>query len=484
LHAVDASLTGATAGRELFAYVPSGVITGPSGTPSVDGIAALADPNRRHYFYVNATPRDFDVDFSRTQPIASPPAAPDWRTLLIGGLGKGGRSYYALDVTDTNTMAAQTEEQLATRVLWEFTDPEMGFTFGDPIVVKTRKYGWVAIFTSGYNNNSGKGYIFIVNPRTGALIERIGTGVGSATEPAGLAWANTFIPDRTDGTADAVYAGDLLGNLWRLDLTKTDAGNYTFSPVGDPQDPEPTTPATPIARLIDASSGNPQPVTTRPLIVVARGSNKRIVTVGTGRLLDSSDISSTQPQDFYSITDGFGATFGRSLPTGLSYPVTRDNLVPNTDPTQGVSVGSDKVGWYLPLGARSAAGSQAWRLILNYASLSGTLLFSTDLPGGGRSCSPSGVSRLYALNAESGRTALSLSDVGSNATAFGVATGNDPLIAGIEFNRRIIGSQIVSVNGQGVGISSDAGGGNTGTNLGGLGGGAQRINWRELPVTD
>ena len=34
-----------------------------------------------------------------------------------------------------------------------------------------------------------------------------------------MAHVQAFLLDRTDGTADTVYAGDLLGNLWRLDLT-------------------------------------------------------------------------------------------------------------------------------------------------------------------------------------------------------------------------------------------------------------------------
>ena len=90
---------------------------------------------------------------------------------------------------------------------------------------RRKKYGWVVIFASGYNNADGKGYFFIVNPRTGALLEKIGTGAGSTGDPAGMAHVQAFLLDRTDGTADAVYAGDLHGNLWRLDVTAS-SGAY------------------------------------------------------------------------------------------------------------------------------------------------------------------------------------------------------------------------------------------------------------------
>jgi hypothetical protein len=65
-------------------------------------------------------------------------------------------------------------------VKWEFTDATMGYSYGAPMVVKTEKYGWVVILTSGYNNSDGKGYLYIVDPRTGALLEKMGTPTASS----------------------------------------------------------------------------------------------------------------------------------------------------------------------------------------------------------------------------------------------------------------------------------------------------------------
>ena len=104
------------------------------------------------------------------------------------------------------------------------------------------------ILASGYNNADGKGYFFIVNPRNGALLEKIGTGAGSTGDPAGMAHLRAFLLDVTDGTADTVYAGDLHGNLWRLDVTAS-SGGYP-APVK-------------LAQLTD-SAGVRLPVTSRP----------------------------------------------------------------------------------------------------------------------------------------------------------------------------------------------------------------------------
>ena len=52
-----------------------------------------------HKFYVNATPRAWDIDFANTNTATPPQTGNDWRTILVGGLGAGGRAVYALDVT-------------------------------------------------------------------------------------------------------------------------------------------------------------------------------------------------------------------------------------------------------------------------------------------------------------------------------------------------------------------------------------------------
>jgi type IV pilus assembly protein PilY1 len=342
LHAINGTMGNAESGTEVFAYVPGSVIVGPSGSPTTTGLQTRGDPDFTHRYFVDGNVATFDIDFGRTQGGSGT----DWRTILVGALGKGGKSYYALDITDPPAAGA-TEANIAAKVLWEFTDPDLGFTYGEPVALKTRTHGWVLVFGSGYNNSTGRGYFFIINPRTGALIKKLDTGEGSASNEAGLAHVQGFILDRTDGTADSLYAGDLLGNLWRVDLTDS-ASNY----------PAPLL----IARLTNAS-GDALPVTSRPLVVVQPVTNRRWVVVGTGKFLGAGDSGSGQSQAFFAIMDGKGLRFNSAalLPTGMSFPLGRSKLRELTDLTKKVTLDtSTEIGWWFDLGKDAGLG---WRVI-------------------------------------------------------------------------------------------------------------------------
>ncbi len=449
LHAVYGALTGSTAGTELFAYVPNLLFQGPTATPAVNGLQAVGDPDFAHHAMVDASPVSFDVDFGRT--VGG--TGTDWRTVLVGGLGKGGKGYYALDVT--NPAGMTTESTAAAKVLWEFTNADLGYTFGEPAMVKTAKYGWVLVFASGYNNADGIGYFFIVNPRTGELLEKVSTGAGGSGVDAGLAHVQAFVLDRTDGTADSVYAGDLLGNLWRLDLRGT--GAY----------PAPLK----LAELQD-SSGNGLPVTSRPLVMVQPGTNVRYVTVGTGRMLASSDTSSTQSQAFFAVMDGTGLAPGTSarLPSGVSYPIRKANLQELTDLTKKSTVDpANYVGWWF--GTGTGSGGLGWRITVEPTGFNGIVAFTSMLPSGDV-CSPSGTSRVYAVDLGTGQSKLTDSS-GNTAAYLSTVAG---VVGDLRFYsvsgkpRLIAGSDKGEVKNQN---------GNWSTGLG-----VRRLNWRELPLAD
>ncbi len=466
LHAIHGDMTGSNAGNELFAYIPSALFQGPNGTPNVDGLASLGNPTFVHHYMVNASPNVYDVDFGRVPNAsgAKQTGTADWHSVLIGGLGKGGKSYYAIDVTDPVGASSGGESTVAGKVLWEFSNSALGYTFGDPIVVKTQKYGWVVILTSGYNNTDGKGYFFIVNPKTGALLEpAIGTGVGTTSAPAGMAHANAFVVDSTDGTADAVYAGDLLGNLWRLDLTTT-SGNYA-APLN-------------IASLAD-SSGNAQPVTSRPLIEVHPKTKKRYVMLGTGKLLDDSDISSTQVQTYYMISDGTNAKFNSStdLPTAtptVTFPITRSNLTANSNPLNGIPTvnANTPMGWYEDLGAGS--GNIARRVISDSSTLGGSVAFSALLPKNDDPCSQSGSSTIYGRDFASGKTTL-VTTTGTTSTA----------TATVDAGGNVTDLRNLSVDGKGRLIScTDTGKCKNVDTSTPAALSLRRLNWRELQLVD
>jgi type IV pilus assembly protein PilY1 len=205
LHAFDA-----IAGSESWAYAPLSLLP---------KLYKLADPSYQHQYYVDGTLTIGDANIS------------GWKTILVGGMNAGGTGYFALDVTTPGSPT----------VLWEFTDANMGNTYGNPVITKLPDGTWVVVVTSGYDNCSrpaipsnpkvaadycalsgsgdGRGYLYVLDAGTGALKFKISTGSGSNANPSGLAKIANWVDDPSgDNTTRYVYGGDLNGDLWRFDL--------------------------------------------------------------------------------------------------------------------------------------------------------------------------------------------------------------------------------------------------------------------------
>ena len=316
LHAFDSET-----GSERWAYVPTAVIP---------NMVKLADATygANHQFYVDG-PITVGDAYDGT----------NWRTVLVGGLGSGGRAYFALDVTDPANPKA----------LWEFgtsQDADLGYTYGNPILTKRMSDGrWVVLFASGYNNTlgDGKGRLYVVDAFTGAKLQEIITD-NSINDPnvSGIAkTANWVLSTLVDNSTQYVYGGDLGGSLWRFNLT-----------AGSSQ----------LLGRTSSTAGN-QPITVRPelsRIKDASGTYHRVVYFGTGRYLGFGDISPTAPstavaQGIYAVKDT-AADLGVFTSVGANLVAqTLDSSVnPRTIPNP---VGVDwaaKNGWYvtLPVGER------------------------------------------------------------------------------------------------------------------------------------
>ena len=263
-------------GQEKWAYIPSMVLP---------KMYRLADKNyeRLHRYLVDATPVTGDICSANCNAETAV-----WKTILVGGLGKGGRGYYALDITDP----------AAPKALWEFTHADLGYTYGEPQIGKLKNGTWVVMFASGYNNvdgvdgvsgGSGVGKLFVLNAVTGAQItgSPISTGVGSATDPSGLAQITAPSSDpMQDPVVLGVYGGDLFGNLWRFDL------NDEVGPSGIE--------AQLLAKLKD-KDGKAQAITTRPL--VSKVQDQYIVLVTTGRYLSIDDNDIDEKHSVYGLID-------------------------------------------------------------------------------------------------------------------------------------------------------------------------------------
>ena len=485
LHAFDAET-----GNEDWAYIPAMLI------PRLYKLAdkSYAAPGR-HEFFVDGTPVMGDICASG---CASPAASTVWKTILVGGLNKGGRGYYALDITDPASPKA----------LWEFTNDDLGYTFGNPVITKLKDGTWVVIVASGYNNvapGDGEGRLFILNANTGSLIRTISTGVGDSSNPSGLAkisaWANFA---NSNNTTQRIYGGDLYGNLWRFDVN------------GDIPRTAPLAPgyvAQRLATLRDASN-NGQPITTRPEL--GKVKNHPVVFIGTGQLLGPDDLATNQTQSFYAIKDRLtDADYGSprpispvvdsgfvrqtltasTCPAGNPYCTQGQNTIVNSSPSS-VDFNTNN-GWYLDFPVAGERDNTDSRLVLK------TLVFNTNTPRSG-ACVPIAVSHAYFLDYSTG------GPVAGTDGVVGVRLGDFLSTAPslIRLTDGTIRELVRTDSPSGTGTTGGSGGGGTGgsgtggsgsggggTGTGGPGGGgtenlptpiardadgARRVSWREL----
>lgn len=371
LHAFDAAN-----GKERWAYIPSALLP---------KLHKLADFNytSRHQNYVNGDPTVGDVCVSG---CGSSSAV--WKTILVGGLAQGGRGYYALDITDPDSP----------ELLWEFNydeddNPDLGFTYGKPSITKKSDGTWVVLLTSGYNNGSAA-RLYVLNV-TGTddgepvVISEIPT---TAATDSGLAQISGLaIDNQLNNTSQYVYGGDLLGNLWKFDI---DAGSVTL-----------------FATLKAGSTA--QPITVAP-VLVRLNSNDSLIIVGTGKLLEYTDISDSSQQTLYAIKDD-GSEGTNENPRSNTTDFVQQTLSTNTSAktrtvTNNAVDLSVKKGWFtdLDLGERQ---------VVNATLLAGSLIVPTTVKSGS-ACSPEGYGWINKFNYKTGaaKDNTTTTSVGTYAT--------------------------------------------------------------------
>ena len=325
LHAINT-----TTGVEAMAYVPSVLYS---------GLSQLPDLNYSHRYFADGSPTVGDVFY-----------ASNWHSLLVSGLRAGGKGLFALDVTNP---ANFTESNAASIVRWEFQDPDMGYIFGQPLLVKTNNGRWSVIVNGGYNhgNSTGRAFLFIIDAETGALTRKIDTAAGTPASPNGLS-AAAAIDTNGDGIADAVYAGDLNGNLWKFDIAAAASASWAMGNGGLP--------------LFTAGTG--QSITSRP-DVTKFPIGGYLISFGTGRYLAAADTTDTSAQTEYGIRDTLvnGTVTLAQLQQqtivqtasggdGNTYRLSTHAVNPPSDPSIAgdnvialASYHSSKKGWYVNL---------------------------------------------------------------------------------------------------------------------------------------
>jgi type IV pilus assembly protein PilY1 len=246
-------------GVELFGFMPWQVRQNVKNLP--------IDTPPRDYYYVDGSPQAGDVWLPATPTAGKVPA--DWHTVLLGGLRQGGRSVYALDVTDPPAITGSNGNADGSlefpEYLWEFPceaascdswRPFMGETWSDVVITRikiavklnsgttddnqTQGYErWVAIFGAGYDpkgdpndqagydatygagtSRAGRG-VFMVDIQSGRVLaaKLFDPTAAAGSVERGLLYAMPSTPSvfdlDFDGYADVVYIPDLGGNVWK-----------------------------------------------------------------------------------------------------------------------------------------------------------------------------------------------------------------------------------------------------------------------------
>lgn len=224
-------------GTELFAYVPNIIMS---------QLHRLKEPTYTHRAYVDGPIYVGDAYVYG-----------QWRTILIGTLGAGGKGLFALDVTKPC-------EFDQSKVLWEFSDAKLGHSTMRPAIARLNNGVWAVIASSGYNTADDQSYLLVIRLADGQLIKSL-----SPVESKGLGAPALYDADG-DGDLDRVYAGDASGNAWRFDLQSSDPEDWRVDVLSECPSCYPVTSAPEIG---------PPPF----------GKTGVMVYLGTGRRYDNSD---------------------------------------------------------------------------------------------------------------------------------------------------------------------------------------------------
>jgi type IV pilus assembly protein PilY1 len=422
---------------EVLAYMPGAVLQ--SIHNSIDPTLDYSNPQYSHNFYVDATPDAEQLFFNGV-----------WHTWLVGGLGAGGAAIYALDITNPGNFS---ESNAGSLVMGEWTPTSiscinvagcgsnMGNSYGTPAIRRLHDGNWGIIFGNGFGSASGDAgiYVMIVNPADGTISATYYLSTGKSGTNDGIAYVS---PTDLDGDhiTDYVYAGDLLGNVWRFDLTSGTESSWAAA-------------ASPLFTVPTGA-----PITTKlqlAFLTTTTGLQRMMVEFGTGRKTPQSNLTPAQylsgSQSLYGIWDWDMTSWNAKMSSqfeSLAAPQTvnvaklqAQTLTYNAT-SQALDVTSNPVCWS---GSAQCAGGPSAnaqfgfvvplpgtneQLIFNPLMYQNTLLVNTTIPAVNTPTS-------CQVAHDTGNTiALSVSTGGASTTASGGFFKNttDTMAAGVQTN--------------------------------------------------
>ena len=237
LHAFKAS-----DGEELWGYIPPIVFDNLERIPS-------SKANTTNAVYgVDSSPVVKDIYFDDLGN-----GNKRWRTVLISGVGAGGKGFFALDITDIDNpkhlFAFKNDASAKVVHHWDINEAEniygygsgniasgydyskLGETWSTPRIIKIKVSGtekWVAVFGGGYNSATNPNYgsvVYVVDIEDGGkVLKKIDITDSSSSNivnsvPADLRVITANGTDKADYIGAMVYASDLEGKITKINLT-------------------------------------------------------------------------------------------------------------------------------------------------------------------------------------------------------------------------------------------------------------------------
>ncbi len=345
-------------GQEVFAFVPKAAMEG------------LGNFARRDYGTIN-NPHRYMVDGPLTESDAYLGGA--WHNLLIGTMGAGGRSIFALDVTPGRKLGRDT-------IMWEKSnadDADFGYMLGDAQVGMLPDGSWKIFVGNGPYSDKGHAVLMMIDLSSGEISK---IDVSSGTEKGNALGAVQLVKNASQQVT-AIYAGDLLGRMWRFDVNPS-SGAVSIGLQGQPLFRTPTTKVT----TLDVA----QPITAAPSIV-SHPLGGYMVLFGTGKLYDDSDTTDVTTQSLYGVWDApTNLTSGLSNANLSRADLVEQKILPTVVATNGKQSYYDmefhdvnykeKHGWFIDL--TLAPGE---RLIYPSTLISKFVLMNTVVPPQGAS---------------------------------------------------------------------------------------------------
>ena len=373
---------GAESGEEIWAFMPREVM--PILKDLIDNNAATY-----HKYGVDGASSAYILDENGDGTISG-----NDKVWLYFGLRRGGRAYYALDITNPDSPS----------LLWSINSSdsdfsELGYTFAQPVVALI---DWghadgekpVVIFPGGYDlnkDNSGTGTddsvgnaLYIVDAETGALVwKAVNSGASSTTVHVvntipdlvdSIASNITVLDSNNDTLADRIYVGSTGGIVWRVDLAGDDRNDWSMNPVLN------------VGR--HSTSGIDRRFFHAPDVsfTADEDDNDRFDAVAIGTGDRPNPLDQTVANQFYMLKDRFTSVYlpdpsNPNPPTlidGSALTDLTDNCLQDADVSCPTSLNLD-LGWRIDL-EESGEKNLASPLILG-----GSIIFTTYIPPSGTS---------------------------------------------------------------------------------------------------